>query len=608
MHSPYAPHKAFDEGYIQVSELYKLHDTQSGNPKGKPVEQRLTSHRHGGPGSGAGLKDTVFFDPEVFRVIVFSQRGAGKSLPSGEIRENTTCDLVEDIEKIREKLGIQKWLVFGGSWGSTLSLVYAESHPERVAGLILRGIYLADDAETQWFYQTQTKAYFPEEWEEFASIIAPEKRHNIIYAYNELLHYPDKAIREKAARQWTIYESSCYKLIQDPDYADRAGRDPTIWAKTVIEAHYFLHNSFFEDGFIISEAQISKIRHIPCYMVNGRYDVCCPPHTANKLRRAYGEQSKITWIPDAGHTAMEKGTMTELSKIRGVPMDDPAIVAEAQEIRRYDQWQEQNDSSGIFSFITTARLRKRMFHVFVPMLAVQLSGIALLTIYAVIIYQSLGLTTQKASLLLNSCLSIAYAVAALLSSYVVEKLGRRTCITYGSLVNTLGLACITGIAIGTENNRSNVANGFVVFFIVFITFSYWMLWTGPTTIYVNEIMPSHAREYGVAMANVVPIAIGIAIGQKLPLASANLGAKSYSILLAMSAFGTLLVWIFVKEPKGLSIERIDALFGEHDHVDEQEDQVQAQEVQYAEEIQHDQDEKKGSDVKHLEDLSHVRSA
>lgn len=182
----------------------------------------------------------------------------------------------------------------------------------------------------------------------------------------------------------------------------------------------------------------------------------------------------------------------------------------------------------------------------------------------------MGLNSQHAALLLNSCLSIAYAIAALLSTYVVEKLGRRPCIVYGSLINTLGLAAITGITNGTKDQPSQVANGFVVFFIVFITFTYWMLWTGPTTIYCNEIMPGHAREFGVAMANVVPIGLAIAEGQKWPLATAVLGPKSYIILLAGSAFGTVLVWIYVKEPKGLAIERIDALFGEEDHVAEME--------------------------------------
>ncbi|KAJ9142322.1 hypothetical protein NKR23_g7310 [Pleurostoma richardsiae] len=257
-----------------------------------------------------------------------------------------------------------------------------------------------------------------------------------------------------------------------------------------------------------------------------------------------------------------------LASIRDLPLDHPSIIEEAKEIRDYDTWYILHGSVKVWNIFTSKRLFKRVFNAFIPMLAQQFSGVGVLTIYAAIIYQPLGLNNQHNALLLNSCLQILYAVAALGSSYVIEKVGRRPCIVWGSLINTIGLAFIAGLSIGYEDSINKVANGWVVAFIALMTCNYWLLTTGPTVVYVNEILPSQAREVGVGMCQVIPCAVAVALGQKWPLATEKLGAKSYLVLLCLSGVSFALNWWFVVEPKGLSIERIDVLFGEHDHVAE----------------------------------------
>ncbi|KAH7390650.1 general substrate transporter [Pyrenochaeta sp. MPI-SDFR-AT-0127] len=255
-----------------------------------------------------------------------------------------------------------------------------------------------------------------------------------------------------------------------------------------------------------------------------------------------------------------------LASIRALPVSHSEVVSEAKEIRDYDTWHVMHGSVAWWNIFTQKSLRKRLFHAFIPLLSTQFSGVQVLGIYAVIIYQSLGLNSQQNALLLGACLQILYAGAALCSSYVVEKLGRRVCIVWGSLINTIGLACITGLSIGFENDINKIANGWVVAFIVLMTCNYWLFTTGPTVVYINEIMPSQAREYGTALANVVPIGLGIALGQKWPTATEQLDARSYIILLCTSGFSFFINWWFIVEPKGLSIEHIDKLFGEDDKV------------------------------------------
>ncbi|RAO73456.1 uncharacterized protein BHQ10_009468 [Talaromyces amestolkiae] len=269
--------------------------------------------------------------------------------------------------------------------------------------------------------------------------------------------------------------------------------------------------------------------------------------------------------------------LNSLSYIRSRPMDHPEVLNEAKEIRDYQIWASENESTSILNIFKEKRLARRIGYAMVPLLQQQLCGVGVLTIYAAVIYEQLGLSTQHHALLLNACTQILYAGAALGSSYFVERLGRRTCILSASMIQTLGLVCISGLALGTagSNSTNTVANGFIATFIILNNMIYWLLGTGPAVVYVNEIMPTQCRELGVGIANSIPIGVAVALGQQWPNATAAIGAKSYLILLGTCAFGTILVYFFVKEPKGLSIERIDALFGENDHVDEIQQMQQA---------------------------------
>ncbi|KAJ0413265.1 general substrate transporter [Aspergillus carlsbadensis] len=260
--------------------------------------------------------------------------------------------------------------------------------------------------------------------------------------------------------------------------------------------------------------------------------------------------------------------LKSLSWLRARDVDHPDVVAEAREIRDYAIWARENESINPLNLFTEKRLAKRLLYAMVPLLQQQFCGVNVLSLYAAIIYQQLGLQTQRNALLLSACLQILYAGGALGSSYFVEKMGRRKCILSASTIQSLGLACICGLAVGTKGDENTVANAFIVFFIVLNTFVYWLLSTGPTVVYVNEIFPNHVREMGVGNANAVPIGIAVAVGQQWPNATTKLGPYSYFILLGTCIFGTCLCWLFVKEPKGLSIERIDVLFGETDKVEE----------------------------------------
>ena len=305
MRELYPPREAYKEGKLQVSNLHTVYFEESGNPQGKPIVVL-----HGGPGGGCPSYYRQYFNPEKWRLIMFDQRGCGKSTPHAELRENTTWDLVSDIEKIREHLGIDKWVVFGGSWGSTLSLAYSQTHPERCNGLILRGIFMLRQKELHWFYQEGASNIFPDAWEEYLKPIPLEEKDDLLNAYYKRLTSEDKRIRLEAARAWSIWEASTSKLFLDKFLMNSFGESAFADAFARIECHYFVNKGFFEreDQLLLN---VDKIRHIPAIIVQGRYDVVCPMVSAWELHKAWKEAEFIV-VPDAGHSMTEPGIQTAL--------------------------------------------------------------------------------------------------------------------------------------------------------------------------------------------------------------------------------------------------------------------------------------------------------
>ena len=290
---------------FQVSDIHALYYEQCGNPAGQPVV-----FLHGGPGGGISPGYRQFFDPAHYRVILFDQRGAGRSTPHAELRENTTWDLVADIERLREHFKIERWQVFGGSWGSTLALAYAEAHPDRVTALILRGIFLCRPKEINWFYQKGADAIFPDVWEEYERVIPEAERVDMLAAYHRRLTGADEQVRLEAARAWSVWEGSTSKLVPDPGLIEHFGEAHLALAMARIECHYFMHNAFFEtENYLIEN--VGKIRNIPAVIVQGRYDVVCPMMSAWDLHKAWPE-AELRIVPDAGHSAMEKGIISAL--------------------------------------------------------------------------------------------------------------------------------------------------------------------------------------------------------------------------------------------------------------------------------------------------------
>ena len=295
----------FKTEFLKVSDLHTIYIEQCGNPKGKPVV-----FVHGGPGAGVNETHRRFFDPKHYHIILFDQRGAGKSTPSAELKENTTWDLVADIEKLRVHLKIAQWQVFGGSWGSTLGLAYAETHPDRVTALILRGIFLCRPSEIKWFYQEGASQIYPDVWEKYYNFIPENERHDLVSAYYKRLTSPDMDLRLKAAKIWSQWEAATSKLFIDPNYIDEF-EDPTHALQFArIECHYFMNNSFFKTNNWLLE-NINKIRHIPTTIVQGRYDIVCPMKSAWELHRAFPEAT-LKIIQDSGHSANEPGIRAEL--------------------------------------------------------------------------------------------------------------------------------------------------------------------------------------------------------------------------------------------------------------------------------------------------------
>ena len=288
-----------------MSSLHTLHYEEVGNPAGKPIV-----FLHGGPGAGVSPGHRRFFDPRRWRVVLFDQRGAGRSTPHAELRENTTWDLVADTEKLREHLGIDRWVVFGGSWGSTLALAYAETHPSRCKALALRGIFLLRRTELEWFYQKGASYLFPDAWERYLEPIPPRERGDMMKAYYRRLTHRDRRVRLRAARAWSTWEGTTSTLRADPAAIRKMGQARFAEAFARIEAHYFVHRGFLrrEDQLL---RDVGRIRHIPAVIVQGRYDVVCPARSAWDLHRAWPE-AKLVLVPDAGHSMNEPGTRKAL--------------------------------------------------------------------------------------------------------------------------------------------------------------------------------------------------------------------------------------------------------------------------------------------------------
>lgn len=291
--------KPYKEHTLSVDNLHILYIEEVGNPTGIPIV-----FVHGGPGAGTEPFHRCFFDPEIYRIILFDQRGCGKSTPYATLEQNTTWNLVADMEAIREFLGISQWVVFGGSWGSTLSLVYGQTHPSKVMGLILRGIFLCEKRDIGWFYQQGANFIFPDYWEEFIQPVAEKDRHDMISAYYQLLTSDNDFTRSAAARAWSTWEGRCATLQPNPELQKHFSELHFAVALARIECHYFKHQAFLEAGFILKNAQ--QLQNIPGIIVHGRYDVVCPLENAWKLHTAW-PQAELNMVRDAGHSATEPG-------------------------------------------------------------------------------------------------------------------------------------------------------------------------------------------------------------------------------------------------------------------------------------------------------------
>jgi len=299
----FPPIEPYAAGTLAVDGRHTLYWEQSGNPQGVPV-----IFLHGGPGAGATPTHRRFFDPASYRIIIFDQRGAGRSLPLGEIVDNTTAHLVRDIEALRLYFGVERWVVFGGSWGSTLALSYAIAHPGRCRALILRGIFLCRRAEIDWFL-TGIRHVFPEAWRSFVAPIPEAERGDLLAAYYRRLTDPDPAVHLPAARSWSVYEGACSTLLPSADTVTAFGEDRMALGLARIEAHYFLHEIIAPERDLLHA--IERIRAIPATIVQGRYDMVCPIVTADELARAWPE-AEYAVVPDAGHSAMEPGIRAQL--------------------------------------------------------------------------------------------------------------------------------------------------------------------------------------------------------------------------------------------------------------------------------------------------------
>ena len=303
--TPYAPIEPFRTGTLDVGDGHIMYFEESGNPRGQPA--LLV---HGGPGGGSNPTMRRFHDPRHYRIIAFDQRGCGRSTPHASLEANTTWHLVADMERLREALGIERWQVFGGSWGSTLALAYAETHPERVESLILRGIFLVRRAELEWFYQQGCSWIYPEAFAAYEEVIPPAERGDMIAAYHRRLIDPDPHVRLRAAKAWSVWEGSALSLLQDAERIRNFGADAYAIAFARIEAHYFVNAGFFaSDGQLLADAAV--LRDIPGTIVHGRYDVVTPVKNAWDLKAAW-PTADLRIVADAGHAMSEPGNAHEL--------------------------------------------------------------------------------------------------------------------------------------------------------------------------------------------------------------------------------------------------------------------------------------------------------
>jgi len=290
-------------GMLRLGAVHLMYWEECGDPAGIPVV-----FLHGGPGAGSTPRQRRFFDPDAYRIIVFDQRGSGRSTPLGELRDNTTPHLVADLETLRRHLGVERWLVFGGSWGSTLAIAYAETHRERCLGLVLRGIFLCRKSEIEWFLYG-LRNIFPEAWEKFAGFLPSGERGDLLRNYHRRLTDPDASVHMPAARSWSVYEGSCSTLLPSPDTVAYFSGDGVALGLARIEAHYFVNDIFLPEGSLLANA--SRLHSIPGVIVQGRYDVVCPPVSAHDLHRAW-PQAEYRIIADAGHSVWEPGIAVAL--------------------------------------------------------------------------------------------------------------------------------------------------------------------------------------------------------------------------------------------------------------------------------------------------------
>jgi proline iminopeptidase len=302
LYPPIAPYRT---GRLRVSDEHELYFEECGNPRGTPA-----LFLHGGPGFGTDPNQRRFFDPNAYRIVLFDQRGCGKSTPHASLVDNTTWHLVSDIEKLREELAVERWLVFGGSWGSTLALAYAETHPSRVSSLVLRGIFLLRRSEIAWFYQRGADAIFPDAWEKYVEPIPESERGDMLRAFYRRLTDEDANVQLRAAKAWSVWEGSTSCLFPNEDLIGRTAADALALSLARIECHYFMHDAWLEPPRDLL-SNVGRIAHIPATIVQGRYDVVCPMETAWALHRAWPE-ADLRIVPDAGHSAGEPGTVHEL--------------------------------------------------------------------------------------------------------------------------------------------------------------------------------------------------------------------------------------------------------------------------------------------------------
>jgi len=302
---PYPPIEPHRQGHLAVGNVHEIYWEECGNPEGKPVV-----FLHGGPGAGCDPRARRFFDPARYRIFLFDQRGCGKSRPHASLEHNTTWDLVADIERLRAFFGVERWQVFGGSWGSTLALAYAETHPDRVSELVLRGIFMLRKAELDWFYQEGASSLYPDRWEDYVAPIPPAERGDLMRAFHRRLTGPDPGAALAAARAWAVWEGATSYLVANEDDVRNWGEDAFALAVARIECHYFVNG-----GFLQRESQlldgVGRIRHIPAVIVQGRHDVVCPMFTAWDLHRAWPE-AEFEVVADAGHSAFEPGNTDAL--------------------------------------------------------------------------------------------------------------------------------------------------------------------------------------------------------------------------------------------------------------------------------------------------------